>query len=234
MQGLLDAAMADPWAALETVLDGPLHPGGHGSTERLLDRAGVDAGTRLLDAGCGPGDALALAADRGAPAVGVDHDPPAGGVRADLASLPVRTGSVDVVLAECVLCLVPDRTLAFDEVRRVLTPDGRLALSDVVVAGDVPDLPAPVAGALCLSNATDRDALVGSVEAAGFAVTDVRDHREDLLAMRDEIAGKVDYEALLGATGERGQELLDRIASLEAAVEAGRIGYVSLVAHAES
>jgi len=234
MQGLIDAAMADPWAALETVLDGPLHPGGTESTDRLLDRARVDAGTRLLDVGCGAGDALALAADRGATAVGVDHDPPDGGVRADLASLPVRTGSVDVVLAECVLCLVPDRTVAFDEVRRVLTPDGRLALSDVVVAGDVPDLPAPVAEALCLSNATDCDALVGNVEAAGFAVEDVRDHREDLLAMRDEVAGTVDYEGLLGAMGERGRELLDRIAELEAAVDAGRIGYVSLVAHADS
>ncbi len=234
MRGLVESALANPWAALEMVIDGPLHPGGHESTERLLDRAGVGADTCLLDAGCGPGGALALAADRGATTVGVDHDPPDGGVRGDLASLPVRTGGVDVVLAECVLCLVPDRTLAFDEVRRVLAPGGRLALSDMVVAGDVPDLPAPVAETLCLSEATDRDTLVGSVEAAGFTATDVRDHRGDLLAMRDEIAGAVDYEAMLATMGERGQTLLDRIDSLERAVESGRISYVSLVAHAES
>ncbi|MEF8813243.1 MAG: methyltransferase domain-containing protein [Halovenus sp.] len=234
MGGLIEAAMANPWTALDRIVDGPLHPGGHESTEALLDRAGVGDGTCLVDAGCGPGDALALAADRGATTVGIDRDPPDCGVRGDLASLPVRTGSVDVVLAECVMCLVPDRTLAFDEVRRVLAPGGRLALSDMVVADDVPPVPAPVAETLCLSQATDRDTFVRTIEQSGFAVEDVRDHRDDLLAMRDDIASKVDYEALLATMGERGQTLLDRIDSLERAVESGRISYISLVAHAES
>lgn len=230
MQGLIEAALADPWAALEQVVDGPLHPGGHESTADLLDRAGVGSDTRLLDAGCGSGNSLDLARDRGATAVGIDRDPPADGIRGDISTLPVRTGSVDVVLTECVMCLLPERTIAFDEINRVLGPDGRLALSDVVVDGELPDLPGPIAETLCLSNTSSRAALVDSIESAGFTVESVRDHREDLLAMRDQIAQRVDYEALLGQLGERGDRLLDRIERLELAVENGSVSYVSLVA----
>ena len=231
MGNLLERALANPWAALDYVIDGPLHPGGRESTEELLNRAGVGEGTRLLDAGCGTGESVTAARARGARAVGLDRDPPADGVRGDLSHLPVQTGSFDVVLAECVMCLVPGRSLAFREAGRVLTDDGRLALSDMVVAGEVPDLPAPMREVLCLSNTSDRATLLDRVETAGFAVEDVRDHREDLLAMRDQIASRVDYEALLGRLGERGERLLDTIEELESRVESGKLSYISLVAY---
>ena len=48
--------------------------------------------------------------------------------------------------------------------------------------------------------------------------------------MRDELAGTVDYEGLLGLLGERGQRALEGIETLEKAVESGRIDYVSVVA----
>jgi SAM-dependent methyltransferase len=231
MGKLFERALANPWAALDYVVDGPLHPGGRESTETLLDRAGVGEGTRLLDAGCGAGESVAAARARGAHAVGLDRDPPADGIRGDLSQLPVQSGSVDVVLAECVMCLVPGRSLAFREAGRVLADDGRLALSDMVAAGGVPELPAPMSEVLCLSNTSDRATLVDRVETAGFVVEDVRDHREDLLAMRDQIASRVDYEALLGRLGERGERLLAAIEDLEGRVESGKLSYVSLVAH---
>lgn len=229
MQGLLETAMANPWATLDRVLDGPLHPGGRESTEALFDRAGIDAGTRLLDAGCGPGDAVELARERGADPLGVDLDPPAGGVRGDLGALPVQDGSVDAVLAECVLCLLSDRDEAFAEFDRVLASGGRLALSDVVVEDTAPDLPDAVLEALCLTNTTSREAFVGELEAAGFTVESVIDHREDLLAMRDELESKVDYEAMLGLLGDRGSRISSYLDTLETAVETGEIGYVSVV-----
>jgi SAM-dependent methyltransferase len=227
---VLDAAMADPWGTLRTVVGDPLHPGGEDATRALLDRAGVTHGTRLLDVGCGAGGSLALARERGASAVGLDHDPRAPGtVRGDLAHLPVRDASVDVVLAECVLCLADlDRGLA--EARRVLDAGGRLALSDVVVEGDLPDLPSGLTEALCLSGARERERLLGCVATAGFSVESVADHREDLLAMRDRARSRVDYAGLLGALGERGRRLRTGIEELEAAVEDGRVGYVSVVA----
>lgn len=232
----LEAALSDPWAALRTVLGEPLHPGGAEATAALLDRAGVGAGTRLLDLGCGAGGALALARDRGATAVGLDRDPATGEgaephtVRGDFTRLPVADASVDAALAECVLCLSPDLDRSLAECRRVLAPGGRLAVSDVVTEGDPPDLPAALAEPLCLTGDRERARLLARIEAAGFTVRDVRNQRADLLAMRDRAAERVDYERLLPALGERGRRLLDGIHDLEDAIEAGRVGYVSVVA----
>lgn len=234
MKGLVGSAMANPWDALRTVLDGPLHPGGRAATEALLDRADVTAGTRLVDVGCGAGESVTAARERGAEAVGVDRNPAGHGpasLQGDMVRLPLRDGSVDVVLGECVYCLARDRDRALAEARRVLRGDGRLALSDVVVEGDLPPLPDPIVRALCLADPGSRTETVAAVEDAGFAVTDVADHREELLAMRDTVADRVDYERLLPLLGDRGAALLDGIKALEAEAEAGEIGYVSFVAH---
>jgi SAM-dependent methyltransferase len=231
----LDTAMADPWGTLRTVLGEPLHPGGEDATRDLLDRAGVGPDATLLDVGCGAGDALAVARERGADAVGLDRDPRGPGtVRGDLTHLPFRDGRFDVVLAECVLCLA-DADRGLREARRVLPAGGRLALSDVVVEGDLPDLPPAITEALCLSGERERGHLLGRVEAAGFAFDgdDVVDHREDLLSMRDRLRSRVDYVGLLRALGDRGQRLLAGVEALEHAVDDGRVGYVSVVARAD-
>jgi len=230
MEGLLDAALANPWATLDTVLDGPLHPGGREATDALLDRAEVDGGTRLLEVGCGAGEALAVARERGAQAWGIDPDPGTDrAIMADGTALPVADDAVDVVLAECVLCLT-DLSESLAETRRVLDEGGRLALSDVVVEGEEPAVPEAVAQALCLTGARSEDSLLRELETAGFTVESVADHHEDLLEMRDQVRGRVDYERLLGAMGDRGQRILGHVESAETAVEEGRIGYVSVVA----
>lgn len=228
----LDALASNPWGTLEAVLDGPLHPGGRAATDRLLDRANVGPDSRLLDLGCGAGGAVEAARDRGARAIGLDRRPDAAAaIRGDVAVLPVRDASVDVAVGECVFCLVdPDRALS--EAQRVLRPGGRLALSDVVVDGDPPDVPDPIADALCLSGRRDRDALPRRVANAGFTVDAVHDRREDLLETRDRLEAKVDYRGLLALAGERGRRLLAGIEDLEAAVESGRVGYISLIATA--
>jgi arsenite methyltransferase len=228
------AALSDPWGTLGALLDGPLHPGGAEATADLLDRAGVDAETTLLDVGCGAGDALVQARERGARAIGLDHDPGDDrSVRADLVALPVATGAADVALAECTLCLSADLDRTLADLSRVLPRGGRLAMSDVVVDGALPQVPDVLAEPLCLTGARRRTALIDRVEAAGFTVADRRDHRGDLLATRDRLRARVDYEGLLRALGPRGERLLAGIEALEAAVEDGTVGYVSLVARRE-
>lgn len=231
MAQLLDAVAADPWGAIRSVVGEPLHPGGHEATESLLDRAAVGPDTRLLDVGSGAGSALRLARERGATAVGLDRRAAGGGmVKGDLAALPVAASSADVVLAECVFCLAEGYDRSAREAARVLRHDGRLALSDVVVSGDLPDLPPPIERVLCLNGDRCRTDLLSTLELAGFTVGHVEDHREALLAMWDRATSRVDYEGLLSLFGERGRALLDGVERLEAAVEDGRVSYVSLVA----
>lgn len=235
----VEAALSNPWKALGVVLDGPLHPGGEESTADLLDRAEVSEDTRLLDAGCGAGGSVEIARRRGAFALGVDKNPqqPTRTFRGDLDHLPVEDSSFDVVLSECSICLSSDLSVALSEARRVIEKGGRLALSDVTVekGADLSNLPDSVVRALCLDGDRDRNAFLRKVEEAGFDVrdNDVRDHRDDLLEMRDEVKSKVDYRSLLSLMGERGKRILDGVNELEEAIEDGRVGYVSLVATAE-
>ena len=227
----LVAALADPWGALGLLIDGPLHPGGTDATAALLERAAVGPGTVLLDVGCGCGEAVDVARQLGAEALGVDLRPRAGpAVRGDLEALPVADGAVDVVLAECVLCLSDDLGRTAAELHRVLRPGGRLALSDVVYEGDRRELPAPLARMFCLDGPRRLAALEARLRRAGFEITGIDDHRDDLLRFRDRIAERVDYRGLLGTMGERGGAMLQAIEDIETAIESNRCRYVSLVA----
>lgn len=232
MPNLLQAALEDPYRALSFVLGDTLHPGGREATQALIDRAGVASGDRVLDLGCGAGAAGEIARGLGAEPVGLDRDPGADGaaVCGTLERLPIAPASVDVVLSECAICLADDLEAALGEAHRVLDGGGRLAVSDVTLQRPVEPLPASLAEALCLTGERSREHLVERVQAAGFDVVDVVDHHEDLLAMRERVRDRVDYRGLLAAMGERGQRLLAGVEDVEAALEAGELGYVSIVA----
>jgi ubiquinone/menaquinone biosynthesis C-methylase UbiE len=106
----------------------------------LLDAAGVGAGTRVLDLGCGTGVVCGLAAERGALATGVDvapgmlaearrRHPELSFVEADAVALPFEAGSFDACVGGFVLNHLPAPEAAVDELARVLAPGGSLALS---------------------------------------------------------------------------------------------------------
>ena len=57
----------------------------------------------------------------------------------DIEKMPVGGSSIDVVVSNCVINLVPDKKKAFCETFRVLKPGGHFSVSDVVVKGELPD-----------------------------------------------------------------------------------------------
>lgn len=138
-----------------------------GSTEALLDAAGVRAGTRVVDVGTGPGFVGRAAAARGALVVGLDQSTAMTGmaratgqtvVRAGATALPFGDGRLDAVVAGYLLNHLPSAEAAVAEAARVLAPGGRFAFTvwDVPEANPVTGLFGPVVAELGLAaNAPD-------------------------------------------------------------------------------
>jgi arsenite methyltransferase len=120
----------------------------------LLGR--IDPGAVVLDLGCGAGTDLLIAAQMTGPAgrvIGIDMTASmldrarASAVEMDLGNvelhealieaLPLDAASVDVVISNGVIDLVPDKDAVLDEIDRVLRPGGRLQLADVIIHEEV-------------------------------------------------------------------------------------------------
>lgn len=87
-----------------------------------------------------------------------------------LEDLPVDNNSIDVVISNCVINLSPDKAKVFSEVYRVLRPGGKLAVSDIVTDGPLPDAIKQSLSmwAGCVAGAVDAKDYIAMMEAAGF------------------------------------------------------------------
>lgn len=88
----------------------------------------------------------------------------------EIEHLPVADNTVDVVISNCVINLSPDKPQVFREAYRVLQPGGRLAVSDIVTNGPLPEAikQSMAAWAGCVAGALDVDDYVAAIENAGF------------------------------------------------------------------
>lgn len=92
-------------------------------------------------------------------------------------AMPVEENSVDLVISNCVINLVPDKPRAFGEAYRVLKPGGRVSVSDIVTEGEFSDkMRADTARwAECVTGAIDVESYVAAMRDAGFTAIEVRD-----------------------------------------------------------
>jgi arsenite methyltransferase len=89
--------------------------------------------------------------------------------------LPIETATVDVVVSNCVLNLVPNKARAFSEIFRVLRPAAHFCVSDVVATGELSE-PIRHAAALyvgCIAGALPRGHYLRVIKEAGFENAEV-------------------------------------------------------------
>jgi arsenite methyltransferase len=158
--------------------------------------ASIREGEIVLDLGSGAGFDCFLAAKKVGPkgkVIGVDMteemvarasaNASAGGYDnvefrlGEIEKLPVDDESVDLVISNCVINLVPDKKAAFKEAYRVLRSGGRLMVSDIVLLGELPEFIRKSVEAYvgCVSGAALRDDYLGTIRSAGFEAVRVID-----------------------------------------------------------
>jgi len=87
-----------------------------------------------------------------------------------LEDLPVDANIVDVIISNCVINLSPDKSKVFSEAFRVLKPGGKLAVSDIVTDGPLPQSikKSLSAWAGCVAGAVEAEDYVGMMKEVGF------------------------------------------------------------------
>jgi SAM-dependent methyltransferase len=168
---------------------------GCGNPTALLD---LQPGETVLDLGSGGGIDVLLSARRVGPtgkAYGLDmtgemlalareNQRKAGATNVEflegtIESIPLPDNTVDVIISNCVINLSSDKDAVLREAFRVLKPGGRLAVSDVVVRGDVP---ADIRRSMelwvgCIAGALEEQDYAARLRAAGFADVEVEPWR---------------------------------------------------------
>jgi len=97
----------------------------------------------------------------------------------EIEHLPVETGSVDVIISNCVLNLLPEKAPAFAEMLRVLRPGGRFCVSDIVATGELPPAIRQAAALYvgCVAGALPETTYLALIGAAGFSDIDIAQAR---------------------------------------------------------
>ncbi len=163
--------------------------------------ASLKPGEVVVDLGSGAGLDVFLAAPKVGPtgkAIGIDMTPDmierarrnaakAGLCNvefhlADITAMPLPDSSVDCVISNCVLNLVPDKPKAFAEIHRVLKPGGRLAVSDMALKQPLPETLVKDFYAYigCVAGAILIDDYFEGLKAAGFRSVQIVDSGLDL------------------------------------------------------
>jgi len=111
----------------------------------------------------------------------------------EIENLPVEDNSIDVIISNCVINLSPDKKKVFKEAHRVLKPNGRMLISDLVTEGKLPlkirkNLDA---WAACIAGAMDKKEYLRTIEEAGFKKVNIVSESTYELDVSKKLRGKI-------------------------------------------
>jgi SAM-dependent methyltransferase len=127
-----------------------------------------------------------------------------------LEALPVEDHSIDVVISNCVINLSPDKPQVFREVFRVLKPGGRVAVSDIVTNGVLPEglQKSMESWGACVAGALDQRDYVRGLREAGFVNVQVQPKGQTDQALASLPIG-VPFSATITATKPNGVAVVE-------------------------
>jgi arsenite methyltransferase len=214
----------------------PERPGGLALTQIMLDFCRLEAGSRVLEVGCGSGHSLKFIAghypfqvvglDRSASALpgSLNLFKEASLVRANAESLPFPDRIFQALLCECVLSLIDSPELALREFQRTLQRGAYLCLSDVYNRSPGPTQADP-AGASFKAALTYPE-LSSLLTQSGFRIRLWEDHTEDL----KQFIFQAIFNGRRDAVGGTGAVALDCAGWTTNQTRRARAGYYLLVA----
>ncbi|MCC0016645.1 MAG: methyltransferase domain-containing protein [Rhodobiaceae bacterium] len=182
------------------------HTAGRITTLRALEKLGLSAGMRVLDAGCGiGGTARCIARQHGCPVTGIDLTPSYAETARDLArrtglddlctfvhgsvlDMPFADGGFSAAITLHVAMNIADREAFYAELARVVVPGAPLCVFDVMKGPrEGMAYPAPWAETAETSFLRTLQETVALLEAAGFEVTERENLREFAVAFLDKV-----------------------------------------------
>lgn len=127
-------------------------------------------------------------------------------VPGDIEKMPFNDKLFEVVISNCVLNLVPDKSKAFSEIFRVLKPGGHFCVSDVVIKGTLSEKMQKDAEmyAGCVSGASEMTEYLKIIENSGFLKLKV--HKQKEISLPESLLSKYTNESELNSfhAGETG------------------------------
>ena len=105
----------------------------------------------------------------------------------EIENMPIEDSISDVVISNCVLNLVPDKSKAFFEIYRILKPGAHFCVSDIVIKGELPAGLKKSAEmyAGCVAGALQQDEYLGVIKETGFK--DIEIKRTKVIELPDEL-----------------------------------------------
>jgi ubiquinone/menaquinone biosynthesis C-methylase UbiE len=110
-------------------------------------------------------------------------------------NLPFPGASCDVVISNGVINLASDKAKVFREAARVLKPNGRLAIADIITEKQLPESIScnTTLWAACIGGAAQKDSYLKVIEDAGFEIRAVRDNSQYEFLSKSARGATIDY-----------------------------------------
>ncbi len=111
----------------------------------------------------------------------------------EIESLPIEDETVDTIISNCVINLSPDKLKVFKEAYRVLKPNGKLMVSDIVTKGELPENVRKSfdAWAGCIAGALEKNEYLTTIKKAGFSSVKIISEKPYTIDLSDDLSGKI-------------------------------------------